>query len=467
MFRQGKRRILERNNYTAEVSRHVEYPFRLNMYDDPPLAEITLDQFEQWAIDRIRVLGELDSCLQRNKTPKDTQATMKPLLDKYLPLSFGGSGKDPQEERKKDHYSHFILRLVFSRSPELRDKFCRLETALFRLRFSTEDVSDRKNFVNSLNFDWESVEDDERQELASLLAAATPQSLEDQFFKVDFERVIDLVDQRKVFLRRGKAYVPMSFQQSLVGAEFTQRLSKALIASSRALPRLGEDTRLIPILNQLSKGFDFSDYQSSSNVADGIRAEMIDSLEKQGHFPLCMRTMHRGLRHDGHAKHNTRQQYGLFLKGIGLSVDEALKFWRTSFKKVTDDQFQKNYRYNVRHQYGLEGGRINYKPMGCLEITRTSATPGETHGCPYRQFTPDNLAAALNDMGINDRHELNGIKDMVDKKNYHLACTRVYELTHPDDNTEYEESIRHPNSYFERSYLHAQKKLTAASQGSQ
>jgi hypothetical protein len=31
-----------------------EYAHRLNMYDTPPTAEITLEQFEQWAIDRLR-----------------------------------------------------------------------------------------------------------------------------------------------------------------------------------------------------------------------------------------------------------------------------------------------------------------------------------------------------------------------------------------------------------------------------
>ena len=30
------------------------YPFRLNLYQIPPTAEITLEQFEQWAIDRLR-----------------------------------------------------------------------------------------------------------------------------------------------------------------------------------------------------------------------------------------------------------------------------------------------------------------------------------------------------------------------------------------------------------------------------
>ena len=32
----------------------VEYSHRLNFYTVPPTADITLEQFEQWAIDRLR-----------------------------------------------------------------------------------------------------------------------------------------------------------------------------------------------------------------------------------------------------------------------------------------------------------------------------------------------------------------------------------------------------------------------------
>jgi DNA primase large subunit len=32
----------------------LNYPYRLNFYAIPPTADITLEQFEQWAIDRLR-----------------------------------------------------------------------------------------------------------------------------------------------------------------------------------------------------------------------------------------------------------------------------------------------------------------------------------------------------------------------------------------------------------------------------
>jgi DNA primase large subunit len=45
---------------------------------------------------------------------------------------------------------------------------------------------------------------------------------------------------------------------------------------------------------------------------------------------------------------------------LGLSVEEAVIFWRKSFNRITDDKFNKEYKYNIRHSYGLEGRRHNY-----------------------------------------------------------------------------------------------------------
>src|SRR5271170_5991035 len=92
------------------------------------------------------------------------------------------------------------------------------------------------------------------------------------------------------------------------------------------------------------------------------------------HYPLRMRNLHKTLRREKHLRHYGRLQYGLFLKvqsgtmlltskGIGLDVEEALVFWRTAFATTSDDKFKKEYQYNVRHSYGLEGGRRNYKPQ--------------------------------------------------------------------------------------------------------
>ena len=149
--------------------------------------------------------------------------------------------------------------------------------------------------------------------------------------------------------------------------------------TARALPRMDEDTRLEPILANLSQGFIAgigSEWSTSENAGEGIRAEMVDELARQ-HFPMCMRNLHENLKRNHHLKHFGRLQYGLFLKVghlllenkvqlhldsqvLGLSIEEALAFWRKSFSGHTDDQFNKHYKYNIRHSYGLEGRRANY-----------------------------------------------------------------------------------------------------------
>lgn len=158
---------------------------------------------------------------------------MKPILDKYLPLSASSSGSSAlQAERQKDHYSHFILRLAFATTEDLRRRFSQVESKLFRLRFQVDDLRERQAFVEGLSLDWETVsEDEKRDHWEQLKGAAGSNKMrieEESWFKVDWEKVPDIVEKRKVFLRGGKAYVHSREQLSMVVAEFTSRLDKAL-----------------------------------------------------------------------------------------------------------------------------------------------------------------------------------------------------------------------------------------------
>jgi DNA primase large subunit len=53
----------------------------------------------------------------------------------------------------------------------------------------------------------------------------------------------------------------------------------------------------------------------------------------------------------------------LRFQGIGLPLDEAIPFWRKMYgASMSDDKFNKEYKYNIRHSYGQEGRRANYPP---------------------------------------------------------------------------------------------------------
>lgn len=182
-----------------------------------------------------------------------------------------------------------------------------------------------------------------------------------------------------------------------------------------------------------------------------------------------MRNLHMNLRKNSHLKHFGRLQYTLFLKGLGLTMEDCLIFWRQSFKLITDDTFNKEYRYNIRHSYGDVGGDATrrgrgYSPFSCQKIlTEHPPGSGESHGCPYRHFSVDNLISLLQTIGVPDREVLRGVKDDVEKKRYHIACNRVFEWAHTSElqqvKADYSwkatelDTIVHPNTYFKRSYL--------------
>ncbi|KAL8733692.1 MAG: hypothetical protein Q9181_003474 [Wetmoreana brouardii] len=472
----------KKKQFATPTYKQQDYTHRLNIYHVPPTAEIKLEEFEQWAIDRLRILAELETCSFRNKTPAETADHIKPMLEKWLRLDSNSSSPQGcsdsrlQDQRRKDHYSHFILRLAFSSTEDLRHRFTRVEGALFRQRFQTENARERQDFVASLSLDWEAVSEQERRSLAQDLLSATPglkrSDIDDAgWFKVDFESVPELVEARRGFVKGGKVFVPSKEQMSIVLASFHDRLDKGLELTARALPRLDEDDRLSPILDHLSKNFATPD----STIADSdasltgapINASSIDTLAQ--HFPVCMRNLHMTLRKNSHLKHFGRLQYTLFLKGLGLTLEDCLIFWHQSFKSITDDAFNKEYRYNIRHAYGDVGGDAirrgrGYSPFSCQKIlTEHPPGSGESHGCPYRHFSIDNLTTLLQTTGVTDREVLRGVKEDVDKKRYHIACNRVFEWAHKNEIRQIKENgtwksadmdtIVHPNTYFKRSYL--------------
>ena len=182
---------------------------------------------------------------------------MMPLLQKWLPLrstsssSTGAADGTLRLERQKDHYSHFILRLAFSATEELRRRFARIESALFKLRFLNDDARERQMFVESLKLDWEPVSEEERSMLSADLLSSTPglrraELDEGGWFKVGFETVPELVESRRVLVRAGKAYVPARDQMSMVLAAFTANLDRglevSLLTSSFHPSVLGLDT---------------------------------------------------------------------------------------------------------------------------------------------------------------------------------------------------------------------------------
>ena len=104
-----------------------------------------------------------------------------------------------------------------------------------------------------------------------------------------------------------------------------------------------KDERLQAMLLNLSNhsAIDFNLFEAKAPTdADKINLADLDFYSRKS-FPPCMKSLFTALRNKHHLKHYGRLQLGLFLKSLGLTMDEAYSFWKQEFcKKMDTDKFE-------------------------------------------------------------------------------------------------------------------------------
>ncbi|TMS04698.1 DNA primase large subunit [Larimichthys crocea] len=449
----GRRRKINANPQT-ELYGHA-----LQFYGQPPLENISLSEFETFAVDRLKLLKTIENLgvsyvKLSEQYSKKLEAEFKTLSFPYRPEADDRktqTGPSELEKRRKDHISHFILRLAYCQTEDLRRWFIQQEVDLFRYRFNNLPPKQKLEFLHRNNLQYDTINVEEKKSLLDKLVnssyAVSGITVEDQdFYKVPFQDALDLVRTRKVYLKAGYVYIPHQDIVTIVLNDFRTRLSKALALTARSLPAVHSDERLQPLLNHLGHAYVGQDYSIQKNVGK-ISLEQIDSLSGKS-FPLCMRQLHQSLRENHHLRHGGRMQYGLFLKGIGLSLEQALQFWRSEFirGKVDADKFDKAYAYSIRHMFGKEGKRTDYTPYSCMKVILSNApSQGDHHGCPFRHNDPELLKQKLQLYKVSPSG-ISQILELVKGMHYQLACQKYFELTHNIEDASF--SLNHPNQYF-------------------
>ncbi|GMN49273.1 hypothetical protein TIFTF001_018446 [Ficus carica] len=447
--------FLTRKNYYIEMPLTLKYALRPNsqnsrqlkksvftlpLYRSAPVLEVRLEDFELFAMDRLRVLKGISDGLSRGKKPEEMEQLEKDLWRANM------RHPEASEVVNKDIISHFVLRLVYCRTEDLRKWFLSMETTLFRYRFRHESAEAQRALMAKFGLSYKAVSSSEFEcvkdklgQVARSLGQPLP-TADAIFYKVPFEEVPELVAGRRVFIHKGNAYIASTQVVSLVATQFRSHLSKALILTNRkwtSTMREQEKDRLAPIVEALCTSYLGPDYSQPKGFSE-ISVKDIDDLAKSS-FPLCMRHLFEKLREDHHLKHGGRMQLGLFLK-------------------VGAERFDKEYAYSIRHNYGREGKRTDYTPYSCQKVISSTPGVGDHHGCPYRHFSEENLRAALNKMGVNSR-AVEDIMNKVQNRHYQLACTLTFEAVH---NSSCDAGINHPNQYFSDSQKILQSKIQSA-----
>lgn len=369
--------------------------------------------------------------------------------------------KQELSDPRVDTASHFILRLSYCQNEELRRWFLQQESALFQMRL--ERLSTQKLAQSVVSYaQLAPIDDDEKRSIQDKLQMMDMSGVEvarEVFYKVPFTQALDLVATRQVYVHQGYAYVAQSKVVTILTAKFRTELSRKLVLMASGGSFLSskdpEASRIYPLLHNLHSCLVSSEPtpELAGGLSSAITAATVPQLAPN--MPLCMRQLQSGLERDKKLKHGGRMQYGLFLKGAGLSLDEALTFFQRHFTAVTGEQFQKQYSYNIRHNYGKEGKRTNYTPYSCTRIILgTAPSAGDHHGCPYKHYDADHLSQLLQKLHVGTSQDRAAIVSLKKSNQFQLACQKHFEVMHPniiDTNIPLDNVGNHPNAWFRAS----------------
>ncbi len=376
------------------------FPCPLSFYEALPEGDVGLTDFEALAVERLRVLRAVEKVGQLGAVKYSREWANK--MDEELGnpkgdlrgYSFDGMSRRTRDHllaRERDHFSHYILRLAYCHQEDSRRWLVQQECDLFRYRCMR--LGDLRDFIDAYDLSYEPVPEDEMKKYGAVLeglvfgggVSGGGVGRSRSFYKVPFTEALDLVRSRKVLVVGGFCYVPDSEMVTLVAWIFKSLLTQALLFANKMLPALNEDERMVQVLGDLDKRYTGADYSTQEGDGPVVKPEMIRPLSQKS-FPLCMRNMQTTMNATHHLKYKARLQYGLFLKGIGLSMEDSIRFFRQEFTQshIDGDKFDKEYVYGIRYNYGREGKKVNWTPWNCMRIIMEAVGPGENHGCPYR-----------------------------------------------------------------------------------
>ncbi|XP_071510470.1 uncharacterized protein [Diadema antillarum] len=403
-------------------------------YIKPPGGTSSLEKMRLYTSRRMSFLGEVLSCADA----KDFQL----LLEK------GSTAIDSDcliEGSRKDRTSHFLLRLICSCDAEASAFFIRSETELFCHRFASMNSAELTTLLSSTYRFLSKIKTQQacrdttspsrgRAETSVAVSVTSRahrkysdalNNLHDVLgrtlqakgswheviqcymeyshdtFGIPFQHAACLVASRQVKLERGTALVPFSNLHVVMATLFEDIVRKGVaIASIHSQKHLLEDDRVQSLYRDVRARFFRMPMGTGSSLSTSSRGSIQGSQLDQLHhfFPPCMRHLHRMLRKKHRLRHFSRVQYTLFLKEIGLPVDDAIQLWRSEYSQPSGCHGStggcqhswardwKRYTYNIRHLYGLEGSRTNYRAHSCRSIQGMQLGYGEEGGCPLKHF---------------------------------------------------------------------------------
>ena len=184
-----------------------DFHLPITLYEQPPIGldweSIELETIEKVCRERQNVLQHVEAMplldgdhMEKNRITWLRIKEATNLLELH-------NGKSNEVERRNDILSHWLLKLGFCRTNDLKQWFLKNETALFRLRVALLNSDMRKVMYKKYKLDFPKIPEDEIEAKRSMLqslpiCANKPVQLKD-WYRVPFHKVSQLGKSVKVF----------------------------------------------------------------------------------------------------------------------------------------------------------------------------------------------------------------------------------------------------------------------------
>lgn len=336
---------------------------------------------------------------------------------------------DPSLEQMYQNYriGAYFLRLVAANNRRIESWLIETEGDLFSFlyRDRTDGREDRitlfqeifglNNVMHIQEFLYQFGEQSNEniQELQSLLYARR----HDFLICVHFTQVPAMVSRRRGYLRRGWVIdLESGFHGSLKKA-FEKQLQQQIVEARDLLGiRQDIDATVDILIKKITKHIQLRTHYTDELIGDF-------SSQPQ-YFPPCMACIYNEFISTGRLTHNLRLQLAFYLKKIGMTLEDQLQFWwekSVDNAAMTYDTFLRKAGYQIRHTYGLEGGKKDYDVPKC----KTIAT---TYFCPFVSYEITALSKFLQALIPDEIDEKELIKLATGAANFPTrACTWTFQ----------------------------------------
>ncbi|RMG42460.1 MAG: hypothetical protein D6732_00905 [Methanobacteriota archaeon] len=357
-----------------------------------------------------------------------------------------------EEEEKEELLGHMMLRIATVLDLRLTSWLLESEGDMFAFRFAQEKWNRKLEILRHL-FGEENV-----LEIPEVALRIDDPYIHDllnrgrnvlhSYFGVHFTQAPFLLRKRIGRLIKGWVIIDMKSAIPFVKREFEYRLRKEMDSLRERMETRPNLKRQAMIFYEYIQKDVFEKIMQPRRETVNLDIISLDGDLESNYLklPPCIQDLLHRVDREGYIGHWERFQLGIFLKQIGMPVEEQLQFW---YSKAVDnigisfEQFQKKAGYIIRHIYGLEGGKIDYNMPSCSTIQ-------DRMFCTFKHANLDSIRSKVISLAeAIDAENPEPLADLVAEKarmgDYGLACGYVLNLM--TKRKDFPKRIQHPMIY--------------------